>query len=78
MLRPPKDTIGNLRSSCVCTKCPSYGECARNAKELFFCFEGKANCTLERYGCVCSLCPVPKAKNFSGGYFCIGGKAKTK
>ena len=78
MLRPPKDTIGNLRSSCVCTKCPSYGECARNAKELFFCFEGKANCTLERYGCVCGLCSVPKAKSFSGTYFCIAGKAKTK
>lgn len=78
MLRPPKDTIGNLRNSCVCKNCPSYGECTRHAKEQFFCFEGKANCTLERYGCICMQCPVHKTKSLSGGYFCIGGKAKTK
>jgi len=78
MLRPPKDTVGNLRESCICTKCPSYGECARNAKTKFFCIEGKPPCTLERYGCICMQCPVPKAKGFSGGYFCIAGKAKTK
>ncbi|HNT60626.1 MAG TPA: DUF2769 domain-containing protein [Candidatus Bilamarchaeaceae archaeon] len=78
MLRPPKDTIGNLRNSCICSKCPSFLECARHTKETFYCFEGKSNCLHDRYGCICMQCPVPKAKSFSGGYFCLSGKAKTK
>ncbi len=78
MLRPPKDTIGNLRESCICTKCPSYAECARNAKTKFFCIDGKPPCSLERYGCICGQCPVHKSKGFTEYYFCIMGKAKSK
>ncbi len=78
MLRPPKDTIGNLRSSCICRNCPSFLECARQGKETFFCFEGKSNCLKEKYGCICGQCPVTKAKNLSGGYYCLTGKAKVK
>ena len=65
----------DLRLKCICARCPTYAECVRKADELLFCIKGKASCKLERYGCICGMCPVQKIKGFSGVNFCINGKA---
>lgn len=80
MLRTPKGTPEEkpeeLRKRCICLRCPSYAECVRDEKQLLFCIEGKARCSLEKYGCICGDCPVHKSKGFSDYYYCITGKAK--
>lgn len=73
---PAKDE--NLEGNCICARCPTYAECVRRNKKLLFCFEDKAGCPLERYGCVCGACPVQRLRGFSGVYFCIEGKVRIK
>lgn len=72
------DEKNELAAKCICARCPTYDDCARKGKKLLFCFEGKSNCKLAKYGCVCGSCPVQKSKGFFGSYFCISGKADVK
>jgi len=65
----------DLRQKCICARCPTYDECTREGKELLFCMEGKSGCKLQKYGCICGMCPVQKSLGFSGMYFCMSGKA---
>jgi aldose sugar dehydrogenase len=67
--------MADLRAKCICMRCPTYDECARNGKELIYCMEGKSKCKLQKYGCVCGSCPVEKLAGFTGSYFCISGKS---
>jgi len=65
----------DLRKKCICPRCPTYNDCARSAKELLYCMDGKSTCKVVRYGCICGMCPVQKIKGFTGTYFCVSGKA---
>ncbi len=69
---------GDLKAKCMCARCPTYDDCARKKGELLFCIGGKSACKLEKYGCVCGMCPIEKIKGFTGVYFCITGKAALK
>jgi len=72
------DISGDLRQMCICLRCPTHSECMKKANELLYCMEGKSSCKLERYGCICGMCPVQKIKAFDGVYFCVTGKAALK
>lgn len=62
-------------SMCVCGNCPSYNDCARDKKELAFCFPtiGKSKCITEEKGCICAGCPVTKKMGLKNVYFCTKG-----
>ena len=41
---------------------------------LLFCVTGKSqNCTFDKKGCVCPVCPVKAALGLTRSYYCIRG-----
>lgn len=44
---PPDEmarTMEKYTQMCTCPACPNYNRCAKNAKETFFCANGKVSC----------------------------------
>lgn len=66
------DTEENLKK-CICMDCPSYNECMKSGMQGLFCARGKTDCDLERRGCICTQCPISRAYNLFGGYYCVIG-----
>jgi len=66
------DTEDNMKK-CICMDCPSYNECMKSGMQGLFCARGKTDCELERRGCICSQCPISRAYQLFGGYYCAVG-----
>jgi hypothetical protein len=64
----------HLRQECICPDCPTYNDCARDAKELIYCIVGRsASCITEDLGCTCPGCPVTVELSLVYQTFCILG-----
>ncbi len=64
----------HLRQECICPDCPTYNDCAREAKELIYCVVGKSpSCITEDLGCICPGCPVTFELGLVHLTFCIDG-----
>ena len=62
------------KGKCICPKCPTYTNCAKNAKELLFCATGKSfMCISEEKGCNCPTCPVTPEYGMKYQKFCLRG-----
>jgi len=61
---------------CLCPQCPAHNECMESNNERFFCSKGKAECNLEKIGCLCGTCPVKRAYGLTEFYYCDKGAAK--
>ena len=66
------DTEDNMKK-CICMDCPSYNECMKSGMQGLFCARRKTDCELERRGCICSQCPISRAYQLFGGYYCAVG-----
>ena len=66
-----------LEKDCVCPICPTYTECAKNAKENMFCIKDKSKeCITKERGCMCPTCPLA-AKYKIGvifNFYCMRGE----
>ena len=64
---------------CTCPKCPTYTDCAKDAKELLFCMKGKSfTCISEAKGCICPGCPVTIEYGLRYKFFCMEGAEKAQ
>lgn len=55
-------SINSLKKQCICPKCPTYNDCAKNAGEGLYCVLGKSEKCLENdIGCICPDCPLAQA-----------------
>jgi hypothetical protein len=73
------EMVENLKQRCPCPECPSYNECAKNAKETLFCATGKSfMCISEEKGCICPTCPVSEEMWLKNQYFCNRGDEKAQ
>jgi len=67
------------RDMCICPGCPTHNKCAKNAKEQFFCINGKSfMCISEDKGCNCPGCPVAAAFGLKHKSFCLKGAEKAQ
>jgi hypothetical protein len=83
MLAMPKDQVmakvGELMKMCTCPQCPTYNECAKNAKESLFCTMGHSfHCIGKDNGCICPACPVARMQELTHRSFCLMGNEKTQ
>ncbi|MBN2251372.1 MAG: DUF2769 domain-containing protein [Candidatus Altiarchaeota archaeon] len=70
-------TLAEKKRLCICSKCPSYNECAKEGMEGLFCATGKStSCINEEKGCLCGGCPVYSMTGLSSGYYCTRGSEK--
>ncbi len=68
-----------LRGRCICGGCPTYTNCAKNAKELIFCANGKSfMCIPAEKECICPSCPVTKDLGLKNKFFCTRGAEKAQ
>ena len=68
--------IERMNAECICTICPTYNQCAKEADELLFCIVGKSDeCIKEEKGCMCPPCPFARRRGFGANYttYCIRG-----
>lgn len=73
-LKEKAQDMERLRKDCICPDCPTYTDCARNAKELLYCVTGRSpSCITEDFGCICPGCPVTVELGLEYQTFCIGG-----
>ena len=64
---------------CICPKCPTYTNCAKNAKELLFCITGKSfMCIPAEKGCKCPDCPLTPELGLKCKSFCTRGAEKAQ
>jgi hypothetical protein len=64
------------KGECFCPKCPTYINCAKNAKELLFCMKGKSfMCIIKEQSCICPECLVTSEFGFNK-FFCMKGAEK--
>lgn len=62
---------------CICPDCPTYLDCAKNARERLFCIHGESFvCISQEVDCICPSCPVGADMGMSSNFFCTrGGEA---
>jgi hypothetical protein len=73
------ETINTLKGLCICPSCPTYTNCAKNAKELLFCYHGKSFMCIDREKeCNCPKCPVTKELELKNKFFCARGAEKAQ
>ena len=71
--------VETTKALCTCPGCPTYTNCAKNNKELFFCWMGKSfMCIPAEKGCICPSCPVTKAAGLKNTSFCTRGAEKAQ
>jgi hypothetical protein len=79
---PPAEQVNAMemkKGMCTCPKCPTYTNCAKNAKELLFCNTGKSFMGIsEEKGCICPTCPVAMDMGLKHKLFCTRGPEKTQ
>jgi hypothetical protein len=74
-----ESAVADLKSRCTCPGCPSFNDCAKNAKELLFCATGKSfMCITEERGCICPTCPVANDLGLKYQFFCTRGSEKAQ
>lgn len=62
------------KEKCICPTCPTYNDCAKNAKERLFCAIGKSfMCISEAKICMCPGCPVTPEYGMKYQKFCSKG-----
>jgi len=68
-------TLGEHRGLCICPNCPTYTDCAKQKRELFFCSIGSARSAYikEEKWCICESCPVTQLEGLTNIYYCIKG-----
>lgn len=73
------DTLKRLKELCKCPTCSTYTNCARNAKEYLYCYNGKSFMCIDReHECICTECPVCRELNIRNRLFCIRGSEKAQ
>ncbi|MGC9518015.1 MAG: DUF2769 domain-containing protein [Methanomicrobiales archaeon] len=68
--------IKSLKQQCICGKCPTYNECAKNAAEGLFCVLGKSEeCINDDLGCICTECPLAQGMGVGKVFntYCLKG-----
>jgi len=58
---------------CTCANCPSYVECMKEKNLKLFCAIGKAECEVQKQGCICGQCPISSQYGLKKLYYCING-----
>ncbi|WAC05055.1 MAG: DUF2769 domain-containing protein [Methanoregula sp.] len=58
---------------CICGKCPTYNDCAKEKTEILYCVTGKSACTLSKTGCICPACPITPMLGLKHAYYCTNG-----
>ncbi len=72
--QPDAKEIARLRDLCICADCPTYNDCAKEAKELLYCVYGRSfHCVTDDLGCICPGCPVVDEIGLVNLTFCIFG-----
>ncbi len=72
-------TYDGLKPKCICPGCPTYTNCAKNAKELLFCAYGKSFLCIDREKtCMCPNCPVTAELGLKKNFFCTRGAEKAQ
>ena len=67
------------KNVCMCPKCPTHNDCAKNAKELLFCLQGKSfMCISEQKVCLCPTCPLTADFGLKNSSFCMKGAEKAQ
>jgi Protein of unknown function (DUF2769) len=65
------------KAKCTCGSCPTYTNCAKNAKESFFCAAGKSfMCIDKEKECICPTCPVTADLGLKFKSYCLRGSEK--
>jgi len=71
--------LATLKSKCICPDCPTYTDCASNARENLFCYTGGSFvCISKENDCFCPSCPVASEIGLSHNLFCTRGAGKTQ
>lgn len=71
--------VESTKALCICPGCPTYTNCAKNNKELLFCWHGKSfMCIDKEKGCLCPTCPVTKVAGLKNTNFCTRGGEKAQ
>jgi hypothetical protein len=66
-------------AKCICSTCPTYTDCAKNAQEAFFCGNGRSfMCITFDRGCVCPTCPVAADLGLGNDRYCLRGSEKAR
>jgi len=68
--------INSLKQQCICSKCPTYNDCAENAAEGLYCVIGTSEgCIIDDLGCLCPECPLAQALGVGTIFntYCIKG-----
>jgi|WetSurMetagenome_2_1015567.scaffolds.fasta_scaffold57870_2 hypothetical protein len=73
------DSEEKFSGMCICPKCPTYTNCAKDAKERIFCLKGKSfACISFEKGCICPTCPVTAKCGMKYKNFCTKGAEKAQ
>lgn len=71
--------VEGLKPKCICPGCPTYTNCAKNAKELLFCTIGKSFMCIDREKeCMCPKCPNTLELGLKHNFFCTRGAEKAQ
>ncbi|MDD1652539.1 MAG: DUF2769 domain-containing protein [Methanomicrobiales archaeon] len=74
-----KRAIEAEAAKCICPTCPTYNNCAKNAKETLFCWNGKSfMCISFEKKCLCPTCPVTGDLGLKKQSFCTRGSEKAQ
>ena len=68
-----KDFNEELARRCECLSCPTYAKCAKERKELLFCFLGNSHCLTKGKSCICPSCRVYLEGGMESRLFCLKG-----
>ncbi len=68
------EAVETFKKMCTCPSCPTYTGCAKNAKEILFCAEGKSFvCISQEKDCICPTCPVTSEIGLKNRFYCTKG-----
>ena len=64
------------KALCICGRCPTYNDCAKEKMELLYCATGKSACTLTKKACICPACPITPMIGLKHAYYCTKGSER--
>lgn len=66
-----KQGAKKMAAICICPDCPTYNDCAKDAKEVFYCAHGSSfHCISEEMSCICASCPITEQFGLTHDFFC--------
>jgi hypothetical protein len=72
-----EEIISGKKKLCICGRCPTYNECSKEKREIWYCAHGKSpECIKEKLGCLCPNCPIYDEMGLEKSYFCLRGFRK--